>query len=146
MKTKRTLKNLAALLLLVGIFSTCTSEDIAVIQIEDNAELATRQHIDMSELYNYHVRGFSVELRLKPQALNRNSSYSIATDVEVKTLSLRYNATLRQSFLDTTDPVLQQFYTLTILENYTSIESRSNEGNRERRESVIERVFSHRLI
>jgi len=65
-------------LLLVGILSTCTTEDIAVnFQIEGNAELATRQHVDIAELhYDYHVQGFSVELRLKPQA-RRNNNYSI---------------------------------------------------------------------
>ena len=142
MNTKRTLKNLAALLLLVGIFSTCTNEEIAVTQIEDNAELVTRQHIDMSELHNYYVRGFSVELRLKPQTLSRNSSYSTVANTKIQTLLSNHNAILRPSFPDTRSPVLLQYYTLTIRENYMNTMSRSSEENKKRREAVIKELLA----
>ena len=146
MKTKRTSISLVALLLLVGIFSTCTSENITVIQIEDNTELATRQHVDMSEFHYYHVEGFSVELRLKPQALSRNRGYSIATDTEMRALSSRHNVTLRQSYPGFQTPELQLLYTLTIRENDMNVMSRSSEENKERRATVIEEFLATGLF
>ena len=143
MRAKRTLKSLAVLLLLAGIFYTCTTEDIAVNQ-EDNAELATQQYLDILEPHNdYHVRGFAVEFRLDPQALaSRSSIYSATADVEVSALSSRYNAILRPSFPGTRNPVLQQYYTLIIREDDMSVMSRSSEGNRVRREAVIEEFLA----
>ena len=136
-------KNLAILLLLVGVFYTCTAEDtVANFQVEDNAELATRQHFDMQEwelLYNdHHPLDFAVEFRLNPQVSSRTSDYSIATYTELRALSLMHNATLRPSFPGTKNPVLQQYYTLIIRGSYMSVESREKGESRARYESVIE--------
>ena len=135
-------KNSTILLLLAGIFYTCTAEDIGGnFQIEDE-KLTEWKHFDMQEwelLYDdRHPLDFAVEFRLKPLASNRAGGYSIIADSEVKALSLMHNATLKPSFPGTRDPVLQQYYTLTIRGSYMNVESRERGENRERYETIIE--------
>ena len=151
MKTNQ-FKNLAILLLLVGVFYTCTAEDIGDNFQAVNEELAEWerfdmqewQHFDMQEwqlLYDdpHFIRDFAVEFRLKPQASSRSRDYSVAVDTEVRALTSRHNAILRPSFPGTRDPVLQQYYTLIVGRDYmSSEESRERGDNRARFEFVIE--------
>ena len=115
MKTKRTLKNLAILLLLAGIFYSCTAE-----KTDDNTQNEECEEVrkcecdfddddfDLSELNEENcVSRWAVELTLK-----QGITDCPIENPEIKALIAKYDVTFKESFPGTSSPVLMQYYTL----------------------------------
>ena len=110
MKTKRTSIILATLLLLVGIFSTCTAK----IQEEECVEERKCEcdfdddDLDLSGLNEENcISQWAVELTLKSEITD-----CPIDNPEIKALVAKHDVTFRSSFQGTNDPILMRYYTL----------------------------------